>query len=236
MKYLLFVFLLTLILIGIIFSKYYKSNSSLGKTKNSEVIRYIALGDSYTIGEGVNPEEAWPNILTQHLKKDGINIELVANPSRTGWTTKQVINYELPIFESSKPSFATLLIGVNDRVQGVDKETFRNNLSFIIDKVQQILPKKDNVVLVTIPDFSVTPAGERFSNGRDVSAGLKEFNDIIKVEAEKRKLEVVDIFPVSKEMKNNPELVAKDKLHPSAKEYAIWETLIYPTVYQKLKG
>src|SRR5690348_2901825 len=88
-------------------------------------IRYVALGDSYTIGEGASPNESWPAVLTRHLKEQGIDIELVANPSATGWTTKQLIDRELPIFKDKEPNFGTLLIGVNDWVQGIDEKTFR---------------------------------------------------------------------------------------------------------------
>src|SRR6266571_9055873 len=86
--------------------------------KSEDKIRYAAIGDSYSIGEGASPKESWPAILTQHLNAQGLHVDLVANPSRTGWTTKDAINHELPIFTESKPDFATLQIGVNDWVQG----------------------------------------------------------------------------------------------------------------------
>ena len=214
------------------FASIFISNKNSGKaemTNPNHEIRYAAIGDSYTIGEGARePDEAWPTLLTQSLNKDGINIRLVANPSKTGWTTKDVIEYELPEFDAVNPDFATLLIGVNDWVQGVDAVTFQNNLSFIVDHMLARLQNKKNLVLVTIPDFSVTPSGGQYAHGRDISQGLTAFNEIIKQEADKRNLQVVDIFPVSLEMKGNPELVAADGLHPSAKEYAIWEKLIYP--------
>src|SRR5437660_1917580 len=87
---------------------------------DKEKIRYGAIGDSYSVGEGASPNESWPAILTRHLNESGLEIELVANPSRTGWTAEQAIERELPIFLKAKPTFATLQIGVNDWVQGVD--------------------------------------------------------------------------------------------------------------------
>ena len=200
-------------------------------------IRYAAIGDSYTIGEGaIEPDEAWPTLLTNNLNKAGINISLVANPSKTGWTTTDVINNELPVYDMCKPNFATLLIGVNDWVQGVDTATFHKNLNFIIDHLQGRLQDKKNLVLVTIPDFSVTPTGHQYARGRDISKGLTEFNDIIKSEASERNLEVVDIFPLSLGMKDHPDLVAADGLHPSAKEYALWEKMIYPVVKEVINN
>jgi lysophospholipase L1-like esterase len=198
-------------------------------------IRYVALGDSYTICEGASWEESWPVILTERLSDEGIPIQLVANPSRTGWTTKDLIEKELPVFDNSSPTFATLLIGVNDWVQEVSAEDFQKNLNFILDHVQKKLKDKNKLVLITIPDFSVSPEGPKYSKGRNISEGLSEFNRIIQEEAQKRNLKCVDIFPVSQEMKDVPELVSKDNLHPSAKEYAIWEKLIYPVVLEVLK-
>lgn len=206
---------------------------SMNMNKDKQV-RYVALGDSYTICEGASWEESWPVILTEKLNKAGISISLIANPSRTGWTTQDLIDKELAVFDSAVPTFVTLLIGVNDWVQGVDAKTFHKNLNFIIDHVQKKLPDKERLLLITIPDFSVTPDGPKYAKGRNISEGLTQFNTIIIDEAKKRDLAYVDIFPVSLNMKNNSELVSKDNLHPSAKEYAIWEELIYPAVYKLL--
>src|SRR6266446_8002356 len=90
------------------------------ETDKGAKIRYAAIGDSYSIGEGASPNESWPAVLTRHLNAQGLHIDLVANPSRTGWTTRDAIDLELPIFLTSEPNFATLLIGVNDWVQGID--------------------------------------------------------------------------------------------------------------------
>jgi lysophospholipase L1-like esterase len=192
------------------------------------VIRYVALGDSYTICEGASAAESWPVILSTHLCEKGVQTKLVANPSRTGWTTQNLIDRELSIFDTSKADFVTLLIGVNDWVQGVSKAVFEKNLKYILDHVQSGLKDKSRLVLINIPDFSVVPAAAYFNDGRDISKGIAEFNAVIREEAEKRKLKLVDLFPLSQQMKGKPELVAKDGLHPSAKEYALWEALILP--------
>jgi len=210
--------------------------SVLYSMKADKKIKYVALGDSYTIGTGANTEESWPVLLTKHLNEKGINIALTANPSHNGWTTQNLIDKELSICEENKPDFVTLLIGVNDWVQGVDSATFHKNLNFIMDKVQAVLSVKKNLLLVTIPDFGVTPTGAMYSSGRDISKGIDAFNSIIKKEAGNRNLQCVDIFPETQKMKGHTELIAADGLHPSAKEYSIWETLIFPTAYSILKG
>lgn len=205
-----------------------------GYSATIEEIRYVPIGDSYTIGEGVPTEKSWPVVLTQHLRERGIKIKLLANPARTGWTTQEAINYELPVLEKLNPDFSTLLIGVNDWVQGIDSETFRERLKILLDRILAVLPQKNRLLIVTIPDFSVTPIGEKFGSQEDISSGIWELNNIIKEEARSRQLMVVDIFPMSREMQNDPSLIAPDGLHPSAKEYELWEKLIFPAALQIL--
>ena len=197
-------------------------------------IRYAAIGDSYSIGEGASPDESWPAVLTGHLKEKRIQIDLVANPSRTGWTTQQAIDQELPIFRKAQPSFATLQIGVNDWVQGVDEKTFRQRFTFLADQMLTVLGDKNRLLIVTIPDFGVTPTGARYARGRSISEGIASFNRIINEESTKRGLRVVNIFELSKKMGEDQSLVAADGLHPSAKEYAEWEKIIFPVVFELL--
>jgi acyl-CoA thioesterase I len=200
-----------------------------------EKIRYVALGDSYTIGERASPNESWPALLTRHLREQGIDVDLVANPSVTGWTTKDLIERELPIFRKEKPNFATLLIGVNDWVQGVDEKTFRERFSFIVNEMLNVLGRKQRLLIVTIPDFGVTPTGPNYARGRNISEGIASFNKIIAGESQKRGLRVVDIFELSKKMATDRSLVATDGLHPSAKAYADWEKLIFPVALELLR-
>jgi len=203
--------------------------------KKNEPVRYVAIGDSYSIGEGASPDQSWPAVLTRHLNAEGLHVDLIANPSVTGWTSQQAIDRELPIFLQSKPNFATLQIGVNDWVQSVDETTFRKRFASLVDQMLAVLSKKDRLLIVTVPDFSVTPTGARYSRGRNISEGLTRFNEIINDEAKKRSLKVVDVFPTSKAMKNDPSLIAADGLHPSAKEYAEWEKLIFPAAFELLE-
>jgi lysophospholipase L1-like esterase len=198
-------------------------------------IRYVALGDSYTIGEGASPDESWSALLTRHLRNEGIDVDLVANQSVTGWTTKDVIERELPIFRKEKPNFGTLLIGVNDWVQGVDEKTFRQRFSFIVDEMLKVLGNKHRILIVTIPDFGVTPTGPNYARGRDISEGIVSFNKVIADESKKHRVRVVDIFELSKKMGSDPALVAADGLHPSAKEYAEWEQVIFPVALDLLR-
>ena len=141
---------------------------------------------------------------------------------------KFVIERELPVFRKEKPNFATLLVGVNDWVQGVDEKTFRQRFSSIVDDMLKVLENRKRLLIVTIPDFGVTPTGPMYARGRSISDGIASFNKVIADESKKRGVRVVDIFELSKKMDSDPALVAADGLHPSAKEYAEWEQLIFP--------
>lgn len=203
--------------------------------QNNKTVNYLPLGDSYTICTGAAEKESWPVKLTKHLNEAGIKTILQDNPARNGYSTQNLIDNELPVFKKLKPDFVTLLIGVNDWVRGVSATEFKKNFVFILDEVQKQLVDKNKIIVITIPDFGVTPEGKNYGGGRNISKGISEFNTIIKSEAKKRNLAVVDIFDVSQKMKDDNSLVAKDGLHPSAKEYAVWETMILPAAQKVLK-
>ncbi|MDF2438041.1 MAG: lipolytic protein family [Bacteroidota bacterium] len=208
------------------------SNYSFTQEKT---IRYVALGDSYTIGTGTTQENAWPTVLTKHLQERNIKIELVANPAHNGWTTTDVIERELPVLDKSNPDFVTLLIGVNDWVQGMKPETFEKNLEHIIEHVQSKLSDKNNFLLITIPDFGVTENGKIFSNGRNISEGIAWFNIIVERQAKKHGLKTADLYTISKKMGTDKTLVSDDGLHPSAKGYKVWEEQIFKVAEEMLK-
>ncbi len=195
---------------------------------------YMPLGDSYTIGEGLPESGRFPNQLVVMAKKAGKTVKLGPNPSKTGWTTQDLIDNELPLFVKEKPQISTLLIGVNDWVQGVSATDFRRNFKFIITEMISVLKDKNRLIVVTIPDFSATPSGAQYGRGRDISKGIAEFNQIIEEESKKAGLVVVDIYWSTQEMKQHPEFISEDGLHPSAKEYEVWANLILPFFIKQL--
>jgi lysophospholipase L1-like esterase len=207
-----------------------------GFSAQAEPVRYVAIGDSYTICQGVAQADCWPTVLTRHLAEAGIDIELVANPSKTGWRVGDAIERELPVFENSKPAFATLLIGVNDWVHGSGRNKFTSNLKIIMDRMIKELPQKQRLLIVTVPDFSCAPRGESYGYGRNIAKGISRYNAIIKKEAGARGLLVVDIFPLSQTFCDQPEMFVDDGIHPSAKQYALWEELIFPVALKILRN
>lgn len=193
-------------------------------------IRFVPIGDSYTIGEGVTPEQSWPVLLTQDLQKEGIPITLVHNPAVTGWTVQAAIEGELPYLELEHATFSTLLIGANDLVRGFGTATFGTRLGKLMDAMLKRLPGPRRLLVITIPDFSRTPTGAQFASSDQIQA----FNAVIKDEAEKRGLPVFDLFALSQTMK--PGDTAEDGLHPSAKGYRKWESAMFSVVIELLRG
>ncbi|BDI33077.1 hypothetical protein CCAX7_51280 [Capsulimonas corticalis] len=198
-------------------------------------IRYVAVGDSYTCGTGATPRQSWPALLTRHLRAHGIPIGLAANLGVAGWTTRQALEVETPVFRKQSPTFATLMIGVNDTYRATTAEEFRIQLAALIDQMQSALPDKSKILLVTIPDFTVTRSGAEYARQSEAASKIIAFNAIIQDEAARRGLPVVDVYPLSQQMANAPDLTASDGLHPSAKEYALWERLILPAASKMLR-
>jgi len=189
------------------------------------LLRYVALGDSYTIGTSVAERERWPNQLVALEPR----LQLVANLAVNGFTSRDVIEVELPSLDALRPEYLTVLIGVNDVVQGVPAETYRRNVVRILeDAVERV--GANRVLVVTTPDYTVTPAGSDFGDPVQQAAGIRENNAIIAEVAGALGIEVVDIHDISLEAATDASFVAFDGLHPSGTQYARWVERIQPRV------
>ncbi|MBI2762245.1 MAG: SGNH/GDSL hydrolase family protein [Chloroflexi bacterium] len=192
-------------------------------------LRYVALGDSYTIGTSVSLEARWPNQLVASLGPNEPSLDLVANLGVNGYTSQDVIAVELPQLDALRPEFVTLLIGVNDVVQGVSADTYRGNLSAILDDlVARVGPNR--IVLVTTPDYTVTPAGADFGDPTTQAAAIRTNNEIMATLAAARGIIVIDVFDISRRAATDRSLVASDGLHPSSAQYQRWVDRIAPAV------
>jgi acyl-CoA thioesterase I len=190
-------------------------------------LRYVALGDSYTIGTSVNEPERWPDQLVGALGGGAAPIELIANLGVNGFTTADVIAVELPRLEALAPDFITLQIGVNDVVQGVPEATYRDRLGQILAALRTRLPAA-RILLVTTPDYTVTPAGADYGDPTANRAAIRRFNDILVQAGRSLGIAVVDIFDISETAATDATLVARDGLHPSGRQYALWVGRIAP--------
>ena len=192
--------------------------SSLGLSAQD----YLALGDSYTIGESVQESERWPNQLAEVLKGTSLEVETVTIIAKTGWTTAELINGIESKKNTNQYDLVSLLIGVNNQYRGQSLERFETEL---IQLIKTALKYSKNgaqgVFLVSIPDWGVTP----FAKDRDVkkiALEIQAFNKVIQKQANEFKLPFIDITPISKEAKTDLSLLAPDELHPSGKMYNFW--------------
>ena len=182
-------------------------------------MRYVALGDSYTIGTAVARTDAFPEQLVR--SRPELGLDLVANLGVNGYTTADLIRDELPALDAAAPEFVTLLIGVNDVVQGIPAATYEANVVHILDALQARLPR-DRIVTVAIPDYTATPAGADYGDPDDQRDAIVASNAIMARLVRARRIAFVDIFDVSWRAADDRSLVADDGLHPSGAQYALW--------------
>jgi lysophospholipase L1-like esterase len=201
-------------------------------------IRYLALGDSYTIGESVDESERWPMQLASLIESFGektdeelIEVTIIA---RTGWTTDELWNGIQARKINPPYDLVSLLIGVNNQYRGRDIEEYRAGFIFLLHKsVEYAGGDANRVFVLSIPDWGVTP----FAAGRDskqIATEIDQFNAANREETEKAGAHFIDITPISREAVNDPSLIAGDGLHPSGKMYAEWAKLALPVVLEIL--
>lgn len=192
-------------------------------------MRYVALGDSYTIGTSVERGDRFPELLVRAEPR----LELVANLGVDGYTTSDVIRDELPELPGLAPEFLTLLIGVNDVVRSTPLPTYEANLIQILDVLLAAVPA-DRILSVSIPDYTVTPAGADYGDPKARHRAIVEANAIMARLAAERDIAFVDIFDASLLAATDRSLVARDGLHPSGAQYALWVARIAPVVTRLL--
>jgi len=192
-------------------------------------LRYIALGDSYTIGTGVGHRDRWPDQLVAALGPNEPTMDLVANLGVNGYTTGDLIRHELPALDRLRPEVVTLLIGVNDVVRGIATTAYVANLRTILDELVGRVGA-ERIVTVAVPDYTVTPAGADYGDPAQRHDGIVAANTEMAREAADRGVAFVDIFDVSLLARDDRTLVAADGLHPSGRQYGLWVDRIAPVV------
>lgn len=190
-------------------------------------LRYLALGDSYTIGEGVAPEERWPNHLVRLLAMRGVRMAPPEIVATTGWTTDE-LQAGIEAATLSPPyDLVSLLIGVNNQYRGRDLAEYREQFRALLGRATQFAGAADRVLVLSIPDWGVTP----FADGRDraaIAAEIERFNAAKQEEAGRAGARYVDILPLSRLAARAPHLSAADGLHPAGAMYALWAEVALP--------
>jgi acyl-CoA thioesterase I len=197
-------------------------------------IKYVALGDSYTIGQSVTPKDRWPNQLVLKLAEQNIEVNLVANPSVTGYTTRDLLRTEIDEVTKLNPEFITIQIGVNDYFQGGTATEFKKDFAQVLSRVKAAAPNA-KILVVNIPHYGLTPGGRQSGNPESIGKGVQEFNKIIAEVSSFSNIPVADIYELSLAVKDDPSLIAEDGLHPSGKQYRLWLTTIAPAAQKLLK-
>ena len=194
-------------------------------------IRYLALGDSYTIGTGASGEaHNFPSILSGFISKaTGTNVE-VTNPAVNGYTTLDLIAKELPFIERVKPELVTVLIGVNDLVQNRSVDEYKAALTQIYDRIRGLALEDGRVAAISIPNWSVVPAATQFGEPTFIKSVTNAFNTAARREALDRGFTWVDVTWVSTYRLGTPGWIAADQLHPGDPQYAAWAETIWDNV------
>jgi acyl-CoA thioesterase I len=193
-------------------------------------LNYVALGDSYTIGTSVSPDESWPSQLVDRVPR----LRLVANLGRNGFTSSDLRGHEMAPLAALQPEFVTLLIGVNDVVSGVSDAAYDAEVGAILDQILLRVPA-NRILCIATPDYTVTPQGSAFGSPDEQRSRIEGINALFHAACEDRAIRFVgDIFAISQAAATDRSLVAGDGLHPSGAQYALWVDAIQPVVEELL--
>lgn len=205
------------------------------KPSQSQENSFLALGDSYTIGESVSKDHRWPVQLTDSLQNRGIPMDEPKIIAKTGWTTA---NLQKAINDNqihSNYDLVSLLIGVNNQYQDLEFEQFENEFEELLNQAISFADEKSlNVFVVSIPDYGATPFGQD-RNPDQIAKELKRYNESAQNISEEYGVTFINITPLSKDALEIPALTADDNLHPSGKMYQQWVAKMLPTILSKLQ-
>lgn len=183
--------------------------------------KYLALGDSYTIGESVSERDRWPNQLADLLISDSnhpIDTKIIAT---TGWRTDNLINAINIAKLKDEYDLVSILIGVNNQYQGKPVDQYAIEFEELLKtSIRLAKGKRENVFVVSIPDYGFTPFGQK--NQSKISKEIDQFNEVNKKISNQYNIKYISITDISRQAISDPSLVAPDGLHPSGKMYSLW--------------
>jgi lysophospholipase L1-like esterase len=211
---------------------FYLSSGIAQQIKIKDPVHFLALGDSYTIGQSVSLAERWPSKLAIELTNRGYTVSEVKYIAQTGWRTdnlKYAIEQQQPL---TGFNLVSLLIGVNNQYQGGTTAAYYTEFDNLLKTALTLASNKpEHVFVLSIPDYAYTPYG----NGSSViSSQIDQFNSINKIITDSYRVKYIDITPISRMGLMQPELVASDGLHPSAVMYGLWVREILESIEKEV--
>ena len=197
--------------------------------------RYLALGDSYTIGERVSAKNRWPNQLAKLLEAEGLQGEVTVI-ARTGWTVDELWEGIQANPPDGSYDLVTLLIGVNDQYRGYTAAWYRDKFRFILEKaILYAGGHPDQVIVLSIPDWGFTPFAAARGDTEPISQQIDEFNAVNLAETKNLGAHYVDVTIISRMALDDFELITGDRLHPSGKMYKMWAEKVLPVALEVLR-
>lgn len=221
------VFLLWVSLVFTACSTQDEAPSDRQPNNNNVPINYLALGDSYTIGQGVEESDRWPNQLGEKLRENGFVIHKIDIIARTGWTTSNLLN-ALDTSDSYNYNLVSLLIGVNNQYQNQPFEIFTVEFDSLLHRSIDMAGGAERVFVLSIPDYGVTPFGS--NNSEYIAQEIDKYNDYIRQRCMERNIPFIDITEISRQMGDSQGSLAEDQLHPSGIQYTRWVEKVLPLV------
>ena len=200
-------------------------------------LHYLALGDSYTIGEGVQADDRWPHQLARALRAEGIGLADPRTIAQTGWTTDELDAAIDAADPQGSFDFVSLLVGVNNQYRGRDVDEYAGQFGALLGRAIGFAGGRSGRVLaLSIPDWGVTPFAA--ASGRDVASIAREldaYNAAARTLCDARGVAFLDITATSRARGAEPAMLAADGLHPSASMYTEWTRLALPVARRLLQ-
>jgi lysophospholipase L1-like esterase len=191
---------------------------------------FLAIGDGYTKGIGVEKEQRWTNLIVQEFEKQNIKFKMVGNLADSAYTVKDAIRFHIGDIEAQQANIITIMLGSTEAMHEMSSEEFKSDYSKLLTLTLAQVASHNSLLLITIPDFTATPMGRQLTRGFDARQKIIDFNNIIIQLAKEQNIKVFDIFDQSDQLGKNEALLAKNGVFPSSYGHQAWAEMLFPEI------